>query len=102
MEIKKAKFRTTLHRIITYKDQTIYIRQIGREYFEYLVMIDGDLHANYIIMKPEKGKKTLTKDQVNQTVAMILSGGVATVDNILKIKEEDKLDKNTKKEKHDD
>jgi hypothetical protein len=88
MDTKEAKIRAIVHKIFYYRDVLIYIRQIGREYFEYLDIIDGKVFSNYVIMKPATGKEKLTKAQVVKTVGLIMAGATATVDTYLENKKQ--------------
>jgi len=68
-----------------------YIRRIGVDYFEYIVVFDKQVYSNYWILKPDKGKKDLTKLQVDQAAGLAMAGALATVDMHLGAK----LDKET-------
>ena len=66
-----------------YKSHYIIVRRIYENYFEYLLEYNGDIYSSYIIIKPEKGKKKLTKVQVNECMSLIYNGGMATLDALL-------------------
>jgi len=70
----------------------VYIRRIGIEIFEYLLVFKKQIYSSYLIITPSKGKKSLTEDEVNQAGALAMSGAVATIDFLLG----KKLDKKTK------
>ena len=69
----------------------VYIRMIGVDYFEYLVVYKNQVYSSYILISPVEGKKKLTKGQINQCMALINSGAEATVDTLVgdKISKED-------------
>lgn len=89
---KKVKGRITTLKAIPYKNCMVYIRRINIEIFEYLVVFKKQVYSNYWIITPAKGKKDLTKDEVNQAAALPMAGAIATIDILLG----KKLDKKTK------
>ncbi len=89
---KKVKGRITTIKALPYKGCMVYLRRINIEIFEYLVVIKKQIYSSYWIIKPDKGKKDLNKDQVVQAAALAMAGAVATVDLQLGVK----LDKKTK------
>lgn len=80
---KKVKGRITTLYTRFYRDCLIYIRMIDGEIFEYIVPIKGLIYSSYLIIKPSKGKKKLTKAEIDQSGALIFTGAVTTVDTIL-------------------
>ena len=76
--VKKIKYLKN----INYKGCMVYIRRIN-EIFEYLVVFNEQVFTSYIVMKPEKGKKKLTKGQEAQSVGIIFAGAITTVDILL-------------------
>ena len=72
----------------------IYLRMIDGEIFEFIIPFKGEIYSSYLIIKPDKGKKKLTKDEVNQSAGLILASATTTVDYLLG---EAKVDKKTKK-----
>lgn len=89
---KKVKGRITILKAIPYRDCMVYLRRINIEIFEYLVVIKKQVWSSYWIIKPDKGKKDLTKAQVNQAAALAMAGACATIDMHFG----KKLDKKTK------
>lgn len=63
-----------------YKDCPIYVRMIGDDVFIWDVIFKNRLYSSYIVMKPEKGKIKLNKDQITETAKMCYSGAAATID----------------------
>lgn len=88
----KVKDRITVLKAIPYKGCMVYIRRIGIELFEYLVVFKKQVWAGHWIITPKKGKKDLTKDEVNQAAALAMAGAMATIDMLL----DKKLGKKTK------
>lgn len=70
----------------------VYLRRIDIEIFEYLVVIDKQVFSSYWIIKPNKGKKDLTENEIANAAALVMAGACATVDLQLGVK----LDKKTK------
>ena len=50
MKLKKASTRVVVHKVDKYRGFPFYIRQIGKEYFEYIIIIDDEVWSSYIIM----------------------------------------------------
>lgn len=92
-KLKKVSGRVMLLKVISYKGSMVYIRRIGIDFFEYLVVFNKEIYTAYWVIKPEKGKKDLTKDQINQAGALAMAGAVATID----IQLGKKLDKKTER-----
>tara|TARA_Y100000310_G_C20550338_1_gene747731 strand:- start:346 stop:684 length:339 start_codon:yes stop_codon:yes gene_type:complete len=90
---KKTKGQIKVLKAMPYKKSMVYIRRIGIEIFEYLVVFKKQIYSSYWVITPDKGKKNLTKDEVNQAAALCFAGAIATIDMQLG----EKLDKKTKK-----
>lgn len=80
-------------KVYPYRDHMVYIRMIGKDYFEYLLFSNGQLYSSYIIIIPEEGKKKLTKSQINGCIEMVSAGAEATIDALLgvELSDEDKM-----------
>lgn len=64
-----------------YKSHMIYVRQLGKYRFEYLLEYNGEIYGSYIIIRPEgKSRRKLTDEEVSQAVALIYNGAVTTLD----------------------
>lgn len=89
---KKVKGRMKVLKVIPYMGHMVYIRQIGKDYFEYLLEYCGEIYSSYIIILPEEGKKKLTKSQVNGCVEMVYAGAEATINALMgvEVSDEDK------------
>ena len=79
---KKVKGRITVLKAMPYKDSMIYIRKINDDIFEYLVVFKSEIYSSYLIMKPRQGKTKLSKEEINQSAALIFAGAVSTVDTL--------------------
>lgn len=79
-------------KVYPYRDHLIYIRMIGKDYFEYLLFHDGQLYSSYIIILPEEGKKKLTKAQINGCIEIVSAGAEATINALMgvELSDEDK------------
>jgi len=83
MKHKKVKGRMKVLKVYPYRDHLIYIRMIGKDYFEYLLFHDGQLYSSYIIILPEEGKKKLTKAQINGCIEIVSAGAEATINALM-------------------
>jgi len=92
MKHKKVKGRMKVLKVYPYRDHLIYIRMIGKDYFEYLLFHDGQLYSSYIIILPEEGKKKLTKAQINGCIEIVSAGAEATINALMgvELSDEDK------------
>jgi|GEM_PF-2769693 len=72
-----------LWKVVQYRGCMVYIRQLQKEYFEYLVVFDGQVFTSYVIMKPREGKKKLSKSDETKTAGMMFAGAIATIDTLL-------------------
>jgi len=78
-----------------YEGCPIYIRMIDSKIFEYILQYKGEIYTGYNVITPEKGKKNLTKDQIAQCGALIFTGAITTIENL--IEQEKLLAKDSKK-----
>ena len=79
-EPRDATGRVMLLKAIPYKGCMVYIRRIGVDFFEYLVVFDKEIYTGYWIISPPKGKKDLTKEQISQAGGLAMAGAMATID----------------------
>lgn len=77
---KKTKGRVRVLKASLYKDHMVYIRMVGADYFEYLVVHNGEVYSSYIIITPREGKKKLSKKEIEECSALIYTGAEATID----------------------
>ena len=83
----KVTGRIDILKIIPYKGVPILIRRIDGDIFQYDLMFDGQFFSDYLIMKPAKGKKKMTKKEIAKSAGVILAGACATVDILFDGKE---------------
>ena len=89
---KKVKGRMKVLLSMLYKNNRIYIRMIDKDLFIWDAIYKGELYSSYIVVSPEKGRKTLTKGQIETARNICYAGVTTTID----IKMGVKLDKKTK------
>ena len=80
---KKVKGQITTLKAMPYKGNMVYIRMIGTEIFEYLVIFNNQIYSSYMVIKPKLGCVKLTKDEIAQSMALIWAGAEATIDALL-------------------
>lgn len=84
---KNVPGRIKTLKVLPYKDVMVYLQQIDEEIFQYLIPYKNQnknqIYSSYIIITPAVGKKKLTKSEVNQAAAIILTSAVATIDMLL-------------------
>jgi hypothetical protein len=85
LKTKKVKGLIKVLKATLYKDHMIYVRMFGKDYFEYLVVFNGEVYSSYIIITPKEGKDKLSKSEILQCMAIIYAGGESTVDALLGI-----------------
>ena len=93
IKVKNVKGVMTAIKVLPYKDCMVYIRRIYQDYFEYIVIFEGQIYTQYVIMKPAKGKTKLTQQEVQATVNMLWAGAEATIDTLqgVELSEADKI-----------
>jgi len=89
MKLRKAKKRVTVIKALPYKGCMVYLRRIGKDYFEYLVVFADQVYSSYWIIEK---KGNLTKNEVREAAALTMAGAMATIDFLLG----EKLDKKSK------
>lgn len=90
---KQVKGRVKILKAILYKGHMTYVRMIGSDYFEYLVVFDDQIYSGYAIITPKEGKKKLSKAEIGECMAIVYAGAEATIDQLLGVE----VDENTKK-----
>jgi len=78
-----------------YQGCPVYIFMIDGKIFMYSVWYKEEQYIGYNVITPEKGKKNLTKDQIAQCGALIFTGAITTIENL--IEQEKLLAKDSKK-----
>jgi len=89
-ELKKISGRVNVLMAVPYMDHMIYIRQIDENMFEWIVS-KSPVYSSWVEMLPRKGKKKLSKNDINLTAQLVLSGAMATIETL----SGKKLDKET-------
>jgi hypothetical protein len=82
-KLKSERGRVKLLKVFPYLGKPIYLRQIGNDYFEYCFIHNNELYSSYVIFKPREGKKRISKKDINSICTIILSGALASIDQIL-------------------
>ena len=81
-----------------YKGNMVYVRKIGLEIFEWLLVFNGEIFSGHMIISPRKGKTKLSKDEIAQSGALAFTGAVTTIDMLLKKEKNDQnKERRTKK-----
>lgn len=83
IKTKRVAGRVAVLKAMPYKGVMVYIRRIDKDIFEYIIPYKGQIYSSYLIMKPEKGKRRLTKMEVNKSAAVIFAGATATIDTFM-------------------
>lgn len=78
----KVKGRVKLLRALPYKDCMYYIRQIGLDFFEWLVVFEKEIYTSYILISPPEGKTKLPKKSLQGVITMLVAGAEATIDTL--------------------
>ena len=81
---KKVKGQITILKAIKYRGSMVYVRMIGIEIFEWLLIYKDEIYSSFMIISPKKGCTKLTQDEINQSAALAFTGAVATIDTKLK------------------
>lgn len=101
--VVKSKIKVRVLNVRYYRDCPIYLRQIGKTYFEWLVIYKNQLYSGYIEMQPANGKHRLTNKEITKTMNIVLAGATTTVDSFYFREEEAAKELNAeKKEKKND
>ena len=93
---KKVKGKITILKALPYKESMVYIRKIGKEIFEWLLVFKGQIYSSYVIITPREGANKLTKSEIRQVAALLWVGATSTIDTLLGVKIE-KIKKNVVK-----
>lgn len=79
-----------------YRGVTIYVRQLARETFEYLIAMDGQIFANQVEMRREAGKRfaKYSDEDLESVVSFLLGVAHDFVDDRLFKQEQERKWKN--------
>lgn len=86
LKIKDVKGRIKILKVMGYKGSRVYVRQIDEEIFLYDLIFHNEIYSSYIVIKPKKGSKKLTKKEVNAALHIIWAGAESTIDHLLGVK----------------
>lgn len=67
-----------------YEGCPIYLFMIDGKIFMYSIWYKGEQYIGYNLITPAKGKKKLTKGQIAQCGALIFTGAITTVEELIK------------------
>jgi hypothetical protein len=81
---------TTL-KVLKYKGCSVYIRQLGHKTFEYLLIYKGQLFQGHTFWDFRKGEDKHTVEDISKIVGIMLSGAVATINELKKPREKSKM-----------
>ena len=93
LKVKEISGQIQLLKAIPYKNSMVYIRRIGLNIFEYLVVFNKEIYTSYWVINLDKGKKDLTKTQVNQAGGLAMAGAMATIDMQFGVKMDEATEK---------
>lgn len=75
---------------LPYKGCMVYLLQIDGDIFMSLSVINGQIFQFYLEMTPSSGRKTLSNDEVDKTIQILLAGAHTTIEQQLGIEQSDK------------
>ena len=79
---KKIKGRIQVLKALPYKGNMVYVRRIGKEIFEYLVVFKGEIYTSYMVIAPRTGQTSLSKDEISQSAELLWAGAETTIDTL--------------------
>jgi len=91
LKLKDVTGRVKLLKVIPYKGCMVYLRRIGIDYFEFLIVFNRQIHTAYYVLTLDDSKKDLTSSQVAQAGALAMAGACTTIDVLL----EEAIDKSS-------
>ncbi len=77
---KEIKNRIRILKVMPYEGHMVYLRLIGEELFEWLLVFDGEIYAGSMVFVLPKGKKEMTQEQINVASNLVWAGATATLD----------------------
>jgi len=83
LKTTKDEGRVKILKAYLYKSHYIVLRQIGKDYFEYITEYNGQIYSSYIIIKPRKGEKKLKESDIQACSQIVGAGAEATLDELL-------------------
>lgn len=83
---RKDVGRMKILKAIGYKGNMIYVRMVGKDIFIWDAIFKNQLYSSYILMKPRKGKKALSDEEIMQVTELAYAGACTTIDTLLGVK----------------
>lgn len=80
---KKIKGRIATLKAMPYEGHMVYVRLIGTDIVEWMLVFNGEIYSNYMVFTLPPGRKELTKIQVDAAVKMLWAGAEATIDMLM-------------------
>lgn len=69
----------------------MYLRQLGHKTFEYLVIYKGQLFQGHTFWESRKGENKHRGSDINKIAGVMLSGAIATINELKKPKRKSKM-----------
>ena len=81
-KIKKDKLeeRMTVLMVTSYGGGKIYVRRVGKWVFMWDAVYKNELYSSHVVVKPRKGKKVLSKAEIEEITKILFAGGASTID----------------------
>lgn len=80
---KTVKNRVRLLRALPYKDHMVYIRMIGTDLFEWLLVHNKEIYNGSMIFTPTKGKTQLEDIEIERAAGLLWAGAVTTINTLI-------------------
>ena len=84
VKIKKVKSRMATLIVMPYKGCNVYVRWVEPDIFMYDLVFNNQIYSDYFVITPEKGKKKITKKQIEASAAWAFAGATATIEELMK------------------
>lgn len=75
---------------LPYHGCMVYLMQVDVDLFMSFTVIEGQIYHFYLEMTPAEGKKSLTKNQIDHVIQILLAGAHTTIETKLGIKTDDR------------
>lgn len=94
LKVEKVDGDIETLRAIPYKNHMIYIVRIKKLHiFQWLISFKNEVYMGYMVIKPSKGKRKLTEQELGTATQTTLSGAETTIDILLgDVIEKDEMD----------
>ena len=88
---KEVTGRITTLKALPYEGHMVYVRMIGTDLVEWMLVFNDQIYSSYMIFTPMPGKKELSPEQQMVAAGILWAGATATIDSLMG----KKLDKET-------